>query len=293
MPPNLTVDWLKRAQGRIGTDAMFEANADMVRRVVRGMGPDKVSFDPACGARVVMNMAAVHVPSFCKDGYKNTYDLGKTAVPKQGDDVATIPVRAAVDKVLSNVTNVNPDAIYFGAVEINGSGVRFYGDICLVLKTDVVAPDTVVLTSNSYDLVRPPHTQAGDKPNTLALKAVAQSMAGEWASDVSEIALLKVFDLEVGTRRLTTGPISEAVLDDEDYLEVLKVGSFGVGDLQEARLSAADAAAEAQIGARLQLGACPDMAELEWRKHRRAAGKALQDQAIRTRIITTSGRVRT
>jgi hypothetical protein len=91
---------------------------------------------------------------------------------------------------------------------------------------------------------------------------------------------------------MTTGQISETVLDDEEYLEVLKVGSFDASDLQEARLSAADVAAEEQIGTQLRLGPCPSLGELQWRKHRRAATKALQDRGVRARTVTTSGRVR-
>ena len=304
MSPNITRQWAQDVSAYVGkvrasTPAMPAANADMIRRVLRGMGPDKNLVDPACGARVVMNIAAVHVPNFCSEkgrAYKNAYDLGKLKAPRQGDPVSAsdVPVRALVDTILCSVTNGLPDEIYFGAVEVNGSGIRFYGDICLVLRTDVVNGETVVLDRNSYDLVRPPNTAAGTQPSKTKLQSQVQTMAGLWSTDTPEMSVLKVFSLlEVGERRLTTGQISEAVLDDEDYIEVLKIGSFDVGALQEARVSAADAAAEAQVGAQLQMGPCPNLAELEWRKHRRAAVKALQAQQIRTRVVTTSGRVRT
>jgi hypothetical protein len=61
------------------------------------------------------------------------------------------------------------------------------------------------------------------------------------------MAALKTFALRLVTeRRLTTGQISAAVLEDEDYLEILKVGSFRPANLQEARVSATDTAAETQ-----------------------------------------------
>ena len=40
-----------------------------------------------------------------------------------------------------------PDNIYFGAVEINGAGIRFYGDVCLVLKEGAVTQETTILRS--------------------------------------------------------------------------------------------------------------------------------------------------
>lgn len=294
MSPNITQNWPQRA----AATGMSAANADMVRRVVAGMGPDKNTVDPACGARVAMNMAAVHVPSFCaapQDGkaYKNTYDLKKT--PRLGDILPgnKIPLRVMVDEALCSVTGSKEYEIYFGAVEVNGSGIRFYGDVCLILNTDEIAQNTVVLTSNSYDLVRPPITPTGSTPTAIALKAQVATMAGTWSSDTPDIAVVKTFaSREVSERRLTTGQISDAILDDEDYLEVLKLGSFDASSLQEARVSAADTAAEGQVGEQLRLGLCPSLAELQWRKHRRAAVRALQEHGVRTRVITTSGRVR-
>jgi hypothetical protein len=284
---------------------MPEANADMVHRVVRGMGPDKATVDPASGARAVANIAAVHVPSFCSDpqnhqNYLNTYDLqARAAGANKGAHIGKgpappIPVRQVVDDVLSAVTTIPRQKIYFAAMEVNGTGIRFYGDVCLVLKRDLIPDGTFVLESNSYDLLRPPNTPFGTPPDPTALEPIAEDMKGLWGPDAPEMAVAKVFATrEVGQRRLTTGQVSDAVLDDEDYLEVLKVGSFDASDLQEARVSAADAAAEEQIGTQLRLGPCPSLSELQWRKHRRAATKALLARGVRTRIITTSGRVRT
>src|SRR5262249_6638274 len=301
--PNITAKWQQRASTEVGNkpggaNGMPGANADMVRRVIRGMGPDKNVTDPACGARVAVNIAAVHVASFCNapqngKAYKNTYDLKTTPLLGSVPQGAKLPVRAVVDRALCSVTNSRENEIYFGAVEVNGSGIRFYGDICFILKTDVIASDTVVLTSNSYDLVRPPVTPAGAKPELVTLQSYVGTMAGLWGRDMPDMAVLKAFAVRnVSDRRLTTGQVSEAVLEDEDYLEVLKLGSFDAGGLQEARGSAADTAAEGQSGEQIRLGLCPSLAELQWRKHRRAAVKALLGHRIRTRVITTYGRVR-
>lgn len=305
MPPNTTKDWkltVGEATGEIykaqsmSAGSMADANANMVRRVFHGQGPDKDERDLARGARVAVNIAAVHVPAFCSAGvtaYKNTYDLGETRLLGNIPAGDPIPVRTLVDGILATITSVSAKNIYFGAVEVNGSGIRFYGDVCFILKSEKVDAQTVVLDSNSYDLVRPPITLAGQAPVANNLECHAQAKAGLWADDTPDMAVLKTMAVRnIAERRLTTGQISDSVLDDEDYLEVLMVGSFGVGDLEEARTFAADAAGQGQISEQLRLGPCPTLAELQWRKHRLAAVRALQKHGVRSRVVTTSGRVR-
>jgi hypothetical protein len=310
MPVTPPKDWIAAVEHHIdvltgdGTAApMARANAEMVRRVMRGMGPESVTPDPNLGARMAVNIAAVHVPAFCDDpnasAYKNTYDLGKTAPIGSGSPSEPVPVRALVDSVLTGLTGAPlPEEIYFGALELNGAGVRFYGDFCFILHSSATAQDPVVLSSNSYDLIRPPITPAGSKPDPSSLATAAHDMAGSWSTDSPEMAVLKTLSRRPATeRRLTTGQVSEAVLEDEDYIEILKKGSFCARDLQEVRLSAADTAAETQIGEQLRAGPCPTLVELQWRKHRRAAVKALRRWAgdprgITVRIVTSAGRLR-
>ena len=298
MPVPVSKSWSDRVaayKGKIAAAAepMLDANCDMIDRAMRGMGPDKLTVDHALGARVVMNIASVHVPSFCAQNYKNTYDLGKTTVMGDLPPGSVVPARALVDAVLSALTGKSEKEIYFGAIELNGTGIRFYGDICLVLKADQISADTIILNSNSYDLMRPPITAAGKTPTQDDLAPHAADMHGLWGTDKHHIATLKVIvRLDPTERRFTTGQISKIVLNDEDYLEVLKIGSFTAAQLQEARLSVADAAAETQIGERELLGPTPSLAESQWRKHRRAAGAALGAANVTTRIVTTSGRVR-
>lgn len=299
-------DWTNELNSRITELAdgcadrrdMAAANADMIERATRGLGPDKNAPVPDLGARMAVNLAAVHVPKLCAGAgqdYKNGYDLGNVQLIGTIPPGATIPLRTLVDDLLSGVTGESPKRIYFGAVELNGSGIRFYGDVCLVLKPEDLNGQTIVLISNSYDLVRPPATQTGVAPISIRpeLENYADQMAGRWGRDLPAMAALKTFALRLVTeRRLTTGQISAAVLEDEDYFEILKVGSFRPANLQEARVSATDTAAETQIGENLRLGRCPSLAELQWRKHRRAASTALDGKGVRTRVITTSGRVR-
>ena len=271
------------------------ANADMIKRALRGAGPDKNDADKGAGARIVANMSCVYVPKFCDESargearpYKNTYDLtqqvgagpsaSKVLTNRQRADQA-LPVKSCKD-------------VYFGAVELNGSGIRFYGDICLVLKADAVPDDTLVLESNSYDLIRPPLWNPQHPPSPKKLKDTAKKRSGSWADDLPRMAVKKVLDATGSrSRRLTTGQISRALLDDEDYIEVLKIGSFGADDLQEVRLSAADAAKEQDIAERQRSGPAPDVAALTWRQNRRDAVAALVKRKVPVRVVTTLGRV--
>lgn len=266
---------------------MASANAEMIRRVVSGKGPDQSVADPGSGARTVMNIAAVHVPSVCNATYKNTYDLQR--IGGKGPS----KIRDEVDNALRYAHGKAKEDVYFGAVEVNGSGVRFYGDFCFVLKSEAVDADTVVLSSNSYDLAREPCTPAGQPLNQQYMTDHLKKMTGKLSADLPNMAVAKTMETRsIADRRLTTGQVSDAILEDEDYMEVLKIGSFGAGGLQEARVSAADSALELQIGERSLLGPTPSLAELHWRKHRRAAVGALRKKQVSVRVITTSGRVR-
>lgn len=273
---------------------IVDANAEMIDRAMSGKGPDKPDIVPELGARMAVNIAAVHIPAFCdparnQKAYLNGYDTHKLTV--LGAKAAPPAHRELVDDAIAPLTGHPASEMYFGGIELNGAGIRFYGDVCLILKC--VHPSTVVLTSNSYDLIRPPMTARNMPPDPATLPTNACKMSGRWEFDLKELATLKVLALQPATeRRLTTGQISETVLDDEDYLELLRIGTFNITDLHEARLNAADVAAENQILEDTRLGPAPSLAEEQWHKHRRAAAAAFAKHKIRLKVVTTAGRVR-
>ena len=88
------------------------------------------------------------------------------------------------------------------------------------------------------------------------------------------------------------GRISDAVLSDEDYIEVLRIGSFGSSDLHEARVAAGDAAHETLISERLRAGPTPRYDALLWRQRRREADAALQRANVISKVVATTGRVK-
>jgi hypothetical protein len=280
------------------------ANAQNVEAAVSGRGPDSPDTDPALGARAVCNIPSAHVPAFCDQSkahdpqpYKNGYNLGNYRL---GDRDRPPKTREIVDEALPLDAGVAPDRVYFAAVELNGVGVRFYGDFCFVLNPDQIPENTKVLESNSYDLVREPLRTAIDDAARGSGKAVAdersacaETRAGAWRNDLGAIAAIKVIGTTpAAERRLTMGAISEGILSDEDYIEVLKVGSFSVTGLQEVRLNAADVALESRIGSDLREGNAPSAPELEWRERRRDAVAKLREAGVQIRIVTTTGRVR-
>jgi hypothetical protein len=107
--------------------------------------------DPETGLRMVVNIPADALLSFLRAGkYLNIYENpvvgGKPRTPS--------PKRQEVDGWLG--LEGHPREYYFGAVAAGGTGIRFYGEYCMVLRRDAVPPDTRIFDRNSYDLAYPP-----------------------------------------------------------------------------------------------------------------------------------------
>lgn len=270
--------------------AYLEANAEAVDGVLTGRGPDD-SVANAAGAVMIANISSTHLPDFCKASrrgdpkpYKNTYDLNKNIV---GDPTSR---RVQVDEALP-IKFPYANA-YFGAVAVTGAGIRFYGDVCLVLKAASTPQRTTILDRNSYDLIRSPLKDWIGGSQTKRRDA-ADDLKGEWSLDLSAMASIKVLErMPATSRRLTTGQIAATLLDDEDYIEVVREGSFGAADLLEARTSAADATLEERLERRLQNGPAPSATELLWLRRRRQAERQLRSSGVALRVVVTSGRER-
>jgi hypothetical protein len=168
-----TTEWegkLAKLVGEVanGSDVLrvfADANSKAIQGTIDGYGPDDPSPDPNAGARAVFNIPSLHVPPFIKASlkgekkpYKNGYDLGKYQIGEHPAGT-TLKLRELVDGALPLPQGKEPKDTYFAAGELNGTGIRFYGDICLVLKRDKLPPKTVILDRNSYDLIRSPLRQ--------------------------------------------------------------------------------------------------------------------------------------
>ena len=270
--------------------SFLEANAQTVKAVVAGSSDMRGD----TGACLVFNISAAHIPAFCgtrnePGEYLNAYDLESMRV----GDKKVSERRKTVDTALEDVHGGDKENIYFGAIEINGPGIRFYGDFCLVLKKEYVSDDLRLLDRNSYDLVHPPLSDSDGPLAGMSLGEKAKCLSGVWGSDLPVIAAIKVLETTTtSTRRLTSGQVSDAVRSDEDYLEVLKPDSFDHASVEEVRVSSADVTAELEIDDGQRRGVPEDAAALLWRSQRLGARQALADIGVDVRIVTTPGRVK-
>lgn len=235
------------------------------------------------GLRMAVNLPAHALLLFLRDRrYMNAYERS----PLAGHASGPSQTRQRVDAALFRDA-AQPEVHYFGAAVLGGSGVRYYGDYCIVLQesSQVVPDHTQVLDRNSYDAILPPLA------DTEPLEAIIDRLRGLWGSDLLPIVKLKVLPELGSTPRLATAAAaSEALLHDESFVEVHKRGAFTPDDVHEVRESAADAAVEADLAGRRERGHALVPEETIWLHRRHAVDRALAAEGIRARIIVTAGR---
>lgn len=265
----------------------LRANANSVKRTLAGKGPDSDEIDKEGAFWVVFNISSVHIPSFCSENYKNTYDLAG----RLGDSVSS--KRLKVDKALADAFGHEEENIYFGAIELNGSGIRFYGDFCLVLNKSEVSADTTILDRNSYDILREPLVNMECPTDGDEVVCKVRSISGTISSDLENISAIKVIELNpISNRRLSAGQISDSILIDEDYIEVLREESFGIDKLFECRLSASDVALELKLSNQAKTQNPPSCESLLWLDRRQQAEAELSQRGCSIRVISSTSRVK-
>lgn len=276
--------------------AWRRADVETIGYVLSGVSPYTGNKRADQGARVAFNISSAYVPGFAKApsggvGYMNRHDVaalsGKTPPPDS---------RSRIDDVLSAIASVPAADIYYGAVELNGAGVRYYGDISLILKPEATSPETLILDRNSFDLLNEPLRAATHQKgiwDPVAAEVEARAMSGRWSVCLHHLAACKILDRTSNApRRTTIGAISEGVLADEDYIEVIRTSSFTAHNVLEARTTAADVAVETRIRDRLFTGPTPTLAALAWRRQRRKAEIALKRAGVPLRVVVGSGRLK-
>jgi hypothetical protein len=285
-----------------------KADAELVSLAMAGFGPDSnTNKVPQSGMRVVCNISSAHIAAVLTGEsrgdpkpYKNRYDLASPSKdPQTLGAVVPTPqsLREKIDTVLANLASTSDgQSFYYAAIELNGTGIRYFGDLCMVLKPEKTDANTLVLFKNSYDLSRSPLREEVFVNGSLDMaKAIekAKELQGVWPDDVIDMAACKMLDGANPTeRRITTGTVSAGVLFDEDYLEVIRLKSFGASSLEEIRLSAQDVAVEGRVADRLRSGPAPSYAELQWQHRRRGAERISAQMGVPTRVVATAGRTR-
>jgi hypothetical protein len=237
----------------------------------------QVLSDPETGLRMVVNITADALRSFLRESaYRNLYDSPVVG----GAALELSPERLFVDSRFELDDNT-----YFGALALGGTGVRFYGEYCMVIKLDRVTADTGLLDRDSYDIRSQPLRDL-----ELTDEQV-RCLRGTWEADAVDMALLRVLsEVTHDVRLVTSGTVSERLLRDQEYIEVHLDGTFTPGDLEEVRLSPDDAAAEFAIAERERQGLHTTLVERLWRQRR---GEVIQDLAsaeVLVRVVTLHGK---
>ena len=232
--------------------------------------------DPETGLRMVVNITADALRSFLSEGrYRNLYDSPLVG----GSARQPSPERVKVDSRFGLGPNV-----YFGALALGGTGVRFYGEYCMVIKLDRVPADTRLFDRDSYDILSEPLNELKLTDEQL------KSLGGTWRDDAVDMALRRVLsEVTHNVRLVTSGTVSERLLRDQEYIEVHLDGTFTPTDLEEVRLSPDDAA-EFAIAERERQGLHTTLVEHIWRQRRADVIQDLAKAKLPVRVVTLHGR---
>jgi len=228
----MATDWKQEVADEIASldlkdpdrEEFLRENIESVGQVIAGLGPDSSKPIDGAGARIVFNMSCKHVPDFCNDStitgsaYKNAYKLSSSPSP----------IRIAVDETVERCSamlgsSLAKEDISFAAIETSGTGIRFYGDMCLVLKPPSDMRQFLLIDRNSYDVTRNPIAQRVRDAVSLGVtgeQARVVEMSrwfGRWADLAHLLAMKIIRRLPLAARRWTTGQVAQAVLEDEDY----------------------------------------------------------------------------
>jgi len=264
-------EWLSRENETANDNPFLEGNVQIVRQIME---------DSDSGLRVVVNISADALLSFLRDGrYRNLYEEPVIGGTRKGPS----PERIKVDGYLG--LGANAKDYYFGAVALGGTGVRFYGEYCMVLNPSAVEPDTQLFDRDSYDLLVAPLSDRRD------LNQLINRLKGTWKGDVVDMLTLKLLpELRGSNRLITTGTVSELALHDQEFVEVHHHKTITPASIEEVRQSPDEVAMEARVLARNNAGFAFTAVELRWWEQREQVVRALEERGIRYRIVTLHGR---
>ncbi len=265
-------DRLKSWLAKTGEMSFNDANRVTISRCLQ---------DEKTGLRMVINIPADALIGFLSTGeYLNAYNepiIGKR--PRYPSET-----RIQVDGLLQFD---DPSRYYFGAAAVGGTGIRFYGEYCMVLRRERIVDETRVFDRNSYDLLRPPFLALDDSAKADLVK----KLRGKWSPDLVHILVLKLLPALRDTQWLVTlGTISDAILHDEEFTEVHLEGGFDPSDVEEIRQAPEEETIENPIAARYRQGLPPTAAELLWTARRAFVTGFLARKKIDNRIVVSSGR---
>lgn len=280
----LSDDWPRRLARVIAARSSTEgrdfalANAVRIRR--------HLTLDQSL--RVVFNLGGHALLNYLRSGrYLNLYE-GPIIAGVRRSPSAT---RLEADRLLGLSP---PSDYYFCALAAGGTGIRFYGEYCVVLRPDACrAAVERVLDRNSYDLLAPP--LKGYRESLAArrrARSLVDSLGGRLDDgSVQDMLVAKVLQQATDRPRLlTAGAVADAVLSDEDYCEAYHRGRIEHAAIEEIRENPADVAREGEIVQRVQGGEAVTTAELVWALRRRLVRRNLARCGIARTLVADGGR---
>lgn len=238
--------------------------------------------------RVVFNLGAYALLNYLRSGdYQNIYEQPLIA----GERRAPSQTRLAADELVS----LQPARdYYFCALASGGTGIRYYGEYCAVLKPGVTTQRVdKILDRNSYDLLTPPlsayltEMRGRGKPSQLVDGLMSRLGDGTTQQMLAAKVLQRTPD---SPRLLTAGAVANAILSDEDYCEAYHRGKITVDTLEEIREHPADVSREGEILQRLEGGEPLRCEELVWAWRRRLIRNKLRSCGLPRSISADSGR---
>ncbi|RON65854.1 hypothetical protein BK669_04120 [Pseudomonas fluorescens] len=280
-PDYFSQDWAQRKRQLLtGIDDSFlggfaAANGAEVARIALADGKN-------AHLHVIFNLGADALAQYMRtDNYQNAYER-----PVVGSKVLEpSKKRQTVDEMLGLKPAKN---FYFCAASIAGTGIRFYGDFCVALKSPAdKASVKQGLDRNSYDLVVPPlDVLMGCKSRVDSLKFRFRE------PEFADMLAIKVLQHQaMRPRRLTIGNIGDAVLSDEDYVELFHEGKIRRDTILEVRSHPEDEMTETVIDSRQFREGGSTPAQILWLQQRQIARQEMAEKGIVHRVVRGSGRV--
>ena len=272
-------DALSHASDWLG-GGFAKANVTYVREIV-------LATADSARLHVVFNIGADALRGFVlTDDYKNVYEHPVV----EGKELRPSKKRLLVDSI---VGLDDPKNYYFCALSVGGTGMRFYGEYCVVLKSpDDAASVKRVLDRNSYDFTGPPLACFLAGRSLTDQQQLASKLTCTFRSDaLGDMLAIKVLQHHgARPRLLTIGSVGEAILSDVDYVEAYHEGKIRLRTVLEVRSHPEDEMTESSIEDRFVRGEAVATEELQWAARRQQARVAMEEKGIRHRVITGNGR---
>lgn len=258
--------WSVRARDWVAADPdpFVAAHAAVVRAVVGWEGAN---------VQVVVNLGPTAMLALLAgEPYVNLYERPLVGGVRREPSRTREQVDAALDLVGKDT--------YFAALAIGGVGVRFYGEYCVVLDVAQIDGDPGLFDRDSYEIVFPPFAGRPD------LARLVGQMSATWDERVDVLVLKVLPTVTSRHRKVTAAVVADAVLGDQDFVEVhlhpdrraTDRGCFVLDAVTEIRRAAVD------------------LTLADWLESRRHAGEMLTDEELlflRQREDVAAGLART